>query len=245
MTGLQDVVDPLDGLRTFKLRHDHRLCRASVRERITRLADVFRHLDEAERDVVDAHFHAKHEVLGVLGRQRAGRQHDTGNVDALVFAQHSSVDDGRLQFVPAHAVDPELDVTVIDEQRVAGTDDTRQVVCRRHASRLTDDVADDDRKRVCGLQLDRLMLGELAGTDLRTAQILHQRDMAAQAICGRADPRDRCRVRLVRPVREVQTEDIGAGDNQGADDIVGVACRPNRRDDLRVPHTLSVIHNSR
>ncbi len=44
------------------------------------------------------------------------------------------------------------------------------------------------------------------------------------------------RLRLVRAVREVQAEDVGAGRDERVEHRVGVAGRPDGRDDLRVTH---------
>ena len=77
---------------------------------------------------------------------------------------------------------------------------------------------------------------EPPGPDLRAAEILQDRHLAAGA---RRPPRARARtspLRLVRAVRKIQAEDVGAGGDQRVEHGVGVARRADGRDDLRVAH---------
>ena len=82
-----------------------------------------------------------------------------------------------------------------------------------------------------------------AGADLRAAQILQDRDLRVPR-----PPRPRGRGanvgawRLVRAVREVQTEDVDAGGDERVEHRVVVAGRSDRGDDLRVPHVESDLN---
>ena len=68
-------------------------------------------------------------------------------------------------------------------------------------------------RSVCpGVERQRLPAFERAGPDLRAAQVLHHRHGAAGRRGGIADGRIVPGVRLVRSVREVQPEDIDAGE---------------------------------
>lgn len=76
------------------------------------------------------------------------------------------------------------------------------------------------------------MILQLAGPDLRTAEILHQRDASSRPIGGGANTFDGGSVRLVRAVGKIQAEDIGPGFDQLADRFVAVARRSYGRNDL-------------
>jgi hypothetical protein len=71
-----------------------------------------------------------------------------------------------------------------------------------------------------------------ASPDLRTAEILHQRDASSRPIGGGANAFNGGSVRLVRAVRKIQAENIGPGLDQLADGVVAVARRSNGRNDL-------------
>ena len=72
-----------------------------------------------------------------------------------------------------------------------------------------------------------------------------RRDPAGSRRRGRRAPRrartraNVARVRLVRAVREIQADDVDAGGDQRVEHRVGVAGRPDRGDDLGVPHVES------
>ena len=93
-----------------------------------------------------------------------------------------------------------------------------------------------DGQPVAGLDGERPPALELAGANLRPAEILENRHLAARALGRRPHPRERRAMRLVRAVREIQTEDVGAGGDERVEDGVGVARRADGRDDLGVSH---------
>ena len=76
------------------------------------------------------------------------------------------------------------------------------------------------------------MILQPAGPDLRTAEILHQRDASSRSIGGGANAFNGGSVRLVRAVRKIQAEDVGPGLDQLADGFIAVARRSNGRNDL-------------
>ena len=87
-----------------------------------------------------------------------------------------------------------------------------------------------------GFEHERPAALERAGADLRAAEILKDRDLAVRARRRGADAAERRRVRVVRAVREIQAEDVGAGGDERVEHRVGIAGRTDRGDDLRVPH---------
>ena len=98
-----------------------------------------------------------------------------------------------------------------------------------------------DAKLVARLQRNRRATNERPGPDLGTAQVLHDRDVAARLPRHFADPPERFRVGLVRPVREVEAEDVHARRDQRVEDLGAVAGRTNGGDDLRLTHSSIAI----
>ena len=88
----------------------------------TRLSDVVRGLDEAERDHVDAERAPEPQVFRVLRRNRGSGQTHAGSVDALVLAKLTALDDGGLNPLAVRAVDAELDQTIGKQQPIARLD---------------------------------------------------------------------------------------------------------------------------
>ena len=136
------------------------------------------------------------------------------------------------------SIDAQLDAPVVEQQRVAGLDERRQVfVAGRHPSGCAEEVADGDHQLVAVRERERRMVAQQAGADLGAAQVLQQRDAAAGLGRQRADARHHLAVRLVRAVREVQAEDVHAGRDQLAQRRFAARGRSDRGDDLRPPHS--------
>src|SRR5262249_27852123 len=85
---------------------------------------------------------------------------------------------------------------------------------------------------------DRPAGRQAAGADLRAAEVLEHGDLPPRPLRRRADSRVGVALRLLRAVREVETEDVGAGGNQRVEHVVGAARRADRRHDLGVSHRL-------
>ena len=209
---LENVVDARDGLGPFELCDERRSRRAGLRQRIARLPQVLGALHEAERDVIDAHPRAEHEVVDVLRRQRARRQHDAGTLIPLC-SPRTPPSMTVVRSFTLDAVDAQLDMAVVEEQRVPGADRFREIVGRATDERPRSPpprIADDDRSVSPGLQLDRPMMLQLAGANLRAAEVLHDGHISSRLFGGSANARDRRAMRLMSPVREIQSKDIHA-----------------------------------
>lgn len=160
-----------------------------------------------------------------------------------MLAEQTAIDDCRDNLVALNGIDAQLDVPVIQQQRVACGNHFRQVVGRRHASLprqsrrrrrtwLTGKIADNDGQRVAWTQIDRPVILQLAGPNLRTAEVLHQRDAPSRPIGRGANALNGGPVRLVRTVRKIQTEDVGPGLDQLTNGFIAVARRTNGRNNL-------------
>ena len=113
-----------------------------------------------------------------FGGQRAGRQLDAGRVDALVLAEHAALRHRRLDLDAVAALDPQLDDAVREQQRVARMDTPREPVeARRHASRAADEVAGGDDQPIADVECERRAVLQPPGADLRTAEVLQNRDL--------------------------------------------------------------------
>ena len=204
---------------------------------LSRLSQVGGRLHEAERDDVDADGEAEPQVVDVLRRDRRGRERHAGSIDALVLAERPAIDHGRANLGAVALVDSKFYRAVGDEQSIAGPHTLRQLFTRRrNPAGAADDIAGDDAQRVARLQGERTTSFEPAGANLWSAEVLKDRDFALRARGRRAHTRQRGAMRLVRGVRKIQTEDVGPAGDQLIDRRVGVARRPERRNDLRVPH---------
>ena len=150
-------------------------------------------------------------VIADVGSAHARR------VDALVLAELAALDHASCWIsVPSAGLDAQLDAAVGEQQAIAGLHALREPVeCRGDPARLrrrTSPVA--MRERVAGLRARSGGRLRAAGADLRAAKILEDRHLAVRAFGRRPHAGERGRVRLVRAVREVQAEDVGAGGDQ-------------------------------
>ena len=160
----EDLVDLRDALGPFELRNEQCLRRPGSRQGLARVSQVRCALYETQRDVIDAHPDTKFQILGILRRQTRRWQHDARDVDPLVLAQQTAIDDCRDNLVALNGIHAQLNVPVIQQQRVACGNHFRQVVRRRHASvphrsrrrigtALTRDITDHDAQRVAATKL--------------------------------------------------------------------------------------------
>ena len=180
------------------------------------------------------------QIVDVLRRDRRRRQRHARRVDALVLAEHAALDDRRLNLGAVGRLDAQLD----RGRRRAAADrrDARSARGRRTWSRcrpgLADEIAGGDAQRVAR------RVSREAACRLRAGRCgsSGRRDPAGSRLRGRAragrgaHARERRALRLVRAVREIEPEDVGAGGDERVEHRVGIAGGADRGDDLRVPH---------
>ena len=92
-------------------------------------------------------------------------------------------------------------------------------------------------KRVALVEVNWLPTFEKTCPHFGTAQILHDCDVPPGAIGGLPNSGARRGLRLVRAVRKIETEDLGAARHQRVEHAVGIACRADGRDDFCPPHS--------
>ena len=83
-----------------------------------------------------------------------------------------------------------------------------------------------------GDEIDGLAIDQLAGADLRPGQVLQDGDVPAGPGRGVADAGDDGAVLLVRAVREIEAEDVGARGDERVERALGGTGRPDGGDDL-------------
>ena len=232
VAGGEDLLEVLERQRALQLRDQRHADRVGVVHDPARLLHVGGGLHEAERDHVDAEREAELQVLDVLRRHRRRRQRHSRRVDPLVLADVSAFDDGRLNLHAVGRVDAQFDAPVGQQQPVAGPHALREAVERgEQPAGPADAVAGGDGHDLAGRERDRPAALQAAGADLRAAQILENRDLAAGAAGRRPHARECRGLRLVSAVREVQAEDVGAGGDQRIERGLGVAAGPDGGDD--------------
>src|SRR5262249_1264218 len=92
-----------------------------------------------------------------------------------------------------------------------------------------------DPKLIALFQIERLTALERARADLRSAEVLQHGDLASTPGARSADFTKRSRVRLVRAVRKIPPDDIGADVDERVQQPRPRRCRAERGDDLRAP----------
>ena len=200
--------------------------------------DVGRRLHEAERHQIDAERQPERQVLAVLERERTRRQRHARGVDALVLAERAAVHharaDGRRRRCPPPPARCGRRRAAADRRR-ARRGPARRRWSRRGRRRPTKSPV-AIVERIAFPQGQRLPAGQTAGADLRPAQVLHDRDVPADAGRGGPGALVGAAVRLVGAVREVEPHDVDAGGEQRVECGVVVGRRTERGDDLGVSH---------
>jgi hypothetical protein len=179
-------------------------------QEVARLLKIGGGLNETERHIIHTVTEAEGEIFGILRRHRAGRKHGAGNVDPLVFPKCAAVDDCRADLLAGDIVNPQLNVAIVKQQRTARRDSSRQLVGRRDLFAVTAQIANNHAERIAGPERNRRVVLQLAGTNLRSGEVLHDCDLAARCFRRCADARDGGAMRLPRAMREIQSEYVDA-----------------------------------
>jgi len=204
---VDDLVEPLQRLRFFDLRHD---ARAALNE-LARLGHVVRPLDEGKRDPVHFRRERRVQVAAILFRQRAGAQDRVGQADALAIGKLPPRDHFRhraarpfLRHLQAHAAVVEQDCMArlkrfedfrmrqVDPLPVAGL----RVVVEHEGLALRD--------------LHRAVL-EAPEPELRPLQVGKNADRPVMPVFDVADDGDEVAQPLVRGMAHVDAEDVRTG----------------------------------
>ena len=136
----------------------------------------------------------------VLRRQARGRQRHTWRVDALVLSKRGAMGDGRDDRRAVRRLDPEADLSVVEQQLLPRLYARRQRRVRRvDLPRPPHLVAGRQPQGLARLQRNRRTALQSAGANLGSCQLLENRDDAVGTLGGVSDPVERGLVGVVRP----------------------------------------------
>jgi hypothetical protein len=163
-----------------------------------------------------------------------------------VLTEWAAVDHHGAKLRRRALLDAQLQPSIVQQQAVAAADGARQVlVRRRHPSFPAFEITHADEQLVAGVKIDGFSSHERPRANLRTAQVLQNRDASLRLACRLPNTLHERAVAVARSVREVQAEDIDAGRDELAKRRVTAARGPERRHDLRMPHVLSLQYELR
>merc|ERR1719423_77292 len=245
---LDDLVDIVAALVVLDLTDDLDLL-ALFAQHLTDLSDASRVTDEGSKDHVDLLLHAEHQVSLILLRH-SGKVHGySGQIHALLAAQHASILYGAVEEVCSDLVADQRDQAVINKDLVAGLDnfaDVKVVDVHNILRALLNE----------GLVRGQLDLGSLhklhlsgsptfqeASPDLGSLGVESNSDGAGVAhllrelLSGRSHVAHGLSVVLVGAVTEVHASNVHADLHHADKCVHGARDGPNGADDAREAHT--------
>ncbi len=203
-----DLVDALDGLRLFDLRHQADPAAGDLAD----FGEIFRTLDEGKRDPVDV-IGCQHgiEIDAVLVRKRADAKQRVGKADALPVGNLGAGNDRRDDALAVALFGAQCELAVIDQQAVARLDRFEDFRMRQEDTGcVAGRVIVVEREGLAGLQID-LGVGKLADAKLRALQVGQNADRAAGARLDRADALDQRAHQVMACMAHVDAENVGTG----------------------------------
>src|SRR5215469_2119114 len=137
-----------------------------------------------------------------------------------------------MNFAACDVLDDQLHQAVVQEEPVAGLDDSRQTLeADRYALRSAGDLLRSQYELLTGLQLYRLWFN-LADTHLGARQVGHDRHPPADGLRRRADALDALRMFTEVSVREVKPGDIQPCVDETFQHLRWFRCWSDRGDDF-------------
>ena len=234
----QDARKVVDDLVALELGDDRQVGALLTQER-THLVDVGGRAHERHGDVIDTLAEPEAQVLAILRRQARHRQGDARQREPLVVADAPADHHTTADLVRRRRLDAELDHPVVHPDLVAGPQ-VSEVLGMRDRGPLGGalDRARREREGPAGLEVDA---GAAAGAerpepDLRTLQILKDRDRSAPARLTLADPPHDVGVLVMGAVREIEPRHVEAGRHQAIELVAAATRGTDRADDLGPPH---------
>jgi hypothetical protein len=211
---IHDLTEPIDGLRLLDLGHDGG---APARDLLC-LGDIFRPLDERERDPVDAGVEPGFEIGAVLLRQRRERHGRVGQAHAFAVGQFAADLNAREDMMAVGLDGDEPHLAVVEQEGVAGRDGGEDFGVRQvHPLGIA--------RRGIGVEREGFALGEhgrivreASDPELGALEIEQNPDRPAVLGFQRPDRRHQLTHARMRGVTHIDAEDVGAGLEQAGDD---------------------------
>ncbi len=198
--------------------------------------DVLRVAHEGQGDQVGPEFQSPAQIGLVLLREGWNIDGDTRQVDALVVAHRARDDDLGRDNRPIRRQHFELDLAVVDEQRVAGLHIVGQAFEGGAANLpVADDLVGGDLEDVADGEVIGSVL-ELAETDLRALQVDEHCDGATGIGARLADVAIDLLVYVIAAVAEVHASHVDSGVHDRPDVLVARGCRAECGDDFCASH---------
>ncbi len=195
-------------------------------------------LYEAECDQIDTQFEPEAQIVFILFGDRRRRERNARRIDAFALPQRATVHDQSHELVHSVLDHAQLDPAIIEQKTIANLRGSNQgAVGRVHAARTTRLIARGDSQRISCFQNQSLAPFERPGSDLRPAEILHDRHVAPQISGSIANRRVGGSVGLVGAVGKVEPEHVRAGRQQLAQHGGRTTCRSDGCDDLCTSHS--------
>ena len=210
----QDLINVLHALHVFDLCDDGHIGAAQRAEELAHIQNVLRRAGKGGGYEVHAVFHAKSDVLTVLGAEIGHAQIHVRDVDALAVGDYAVIVDDADDFAGGQASHRHLHQAVVDKDGGSLPDIARQVgIGDGGAFRVAHHTLGDQRE---GLPLLELNLAIFKGfqPDFRALGVQHDRDGQVQFPTERLDAADVVQVRFVRAMREIKPCHIHSRQNQ-------------------------------
>ncbi len=168
--GADDLVQVIEGDGALDLG-DHERVAARLGRRGPHRLDIDGRADERLADRVDSLLEGETQALAVAGGERRNAQVDAGQVQTLARAQFAARHHPAEHVLARHALNLELDQSVVEEQGGARPNDPRQArEVHRRAAGVPDRLPGGQGELVAAAQLDRLT-GDRADTHLRARKV--------------------------------------------------------------------------
>ena len=219
-----NAVDVLDGLVFFNLRDDRNVS-TTVFDDLLAGEDVVGSPDEAQSNRINALFQTDDNVLSVFLREGIRVNFRSRQVDAFVRAELAADDDSAVNIGRNDFFDSQFDLPVGEQDWVSDLHFVRQAFERnRCALAVARDAIGSQDEFLSRLQLDESIF-DGADADLRSLQILKNRQRLIQCFSNAFDLPNQIALILDRPMREIQSRHIHARRDQLGDHFFGIRYR--------------------
>jgi hypothetical protein len=185
---------------------------------------------------------SEEKVFAVFRGQSGNFQLDSGQIDAFVLAEGSSVDDLANDLGAPHLQDAQFDQTVRQKDAISAVHFTRQRPEDGADTRgIAQDLGSGDNEALSGTQHYRPAARKRAGANLWALEVSENGDWFFLFDSGSAQGNDILRMVRVRAMRKIQAGDVHARFQESADHARGATGWPDGANDFGVTknHTLS------
>ena len=200
--------------------------------RPARFDQIGRLLNEGECNPLDAKVETEGQVGAILLGQRREVEHGLGQVNALAVADDPADGDAGLEVIRAAARHGEPDPAIVDQEFLTGSKGREHLGMRERDRVLCALAAAEDEPNGVAALKRKLAVLERADPDFRPLQVLQDADRPAHVLLKTADGRVDSGVIVLRPVAEIQPENIDPRQEQRLEHLGRGARGPHGGDNL-------------